>query len=48
MPSKKAIDKPTLSELGEELLYSSSNPLASQILAKSDEDLGRLSGPIVP
>lgn len=38
MPTKKAIARPSLPELGEELLYSSSNPFASQILAKSDKD----------
>lgn len=41
MPTKKAIARPSLPELGEELLYSSSNPLASQILAKSDKDWGK-------
>lgn len=41
MPTKKAIARPSLPELGEELLYSSSNPFASQILAKSDKDWGK-------
>lgn len=40
MPTKKAIARPSLPEL-EELLYSSSNPFASQILAKSDKDWGK-------